>query len=382
MTRRSAASQRTREASEQARTRQSTVIGGFAEVAVRTVAPIVLALVAGGLIIWVMGVNPILFYRDILVHATAGSGWQHSLTAMAPLLLIGLGLIVAFRARLWNLGYAGGYLLAAAVVAGVAPDVMHVMPFGAGILVLCTLAVMLGAVLGVLPAYLKATRGTNEIITSLMVSFIAIGLANLLVKGPFQDAQVSVPQTRVLEIEYMLPYIPGTRVHVGVVLAFVLVLIFHVLLTKSSFGLAVDVFGSTPRAAAHVGINTVRMTVTVFILSSGLIALAGAVDMLGLWGYMRTNWNPAYGDKIIPFVFLARLNPLGSIPLIAFYAMLATGGTIAAQQAGLPIDFLLILVALILFFMVIIEYLGTRRNLGMSYLPEGLFASGRAGVRG
>src|SRR6185312_12029879 len=97
-------------------------------------------------------------------------------------------------------------------------------------------------------------------------------------------------------------------------------------------------------------------------------ALAGAIDMLGLWGYMRTNWNPMYGDKILPFVFLARLNPIGSIPLVAFYSILATGGTIAAQQVGLSVDFLLIIVALILFFMTIIEFMGNRKDLGKSYL--------------
>lgn len=100
--------------------------------------------------------------------------------------------------------------------------------------------------------------------------------------------------------------------------------------------------------------------------------LAAAVDMLGLWGYLRTNWNLGYGDKILPFVFLARLNPLGSIPLVAFYSVLATGGTIAAQDSDLSVDFLLVIVAFILVFMTIIEYLGTKSDLGESYVPRGL----------
>lgn len=348
------------------------------EIVVRTLTPVILALIAGGLIIWSMGVNPFEFYGDIFYLGVAGTGWQKTLTAMAPLLLIGLGLIVAFRAQLWNLGYTGGYLLAAAVVAGIAPDVMAILPFGIGVTVLFVLAVLIGMLLGYLPALLKAKYGTNEIITSLMVSFIAISLANILVKGPFQDTEVTVPQTRVLDLDFMLPYIPGTRVHVGFLFAIVLVLVFHVLLTKSSFGLKIDILGASPKAATHAGINAKKMIVIVFLLSSGMIALAGAIDMLGLWGYMRTNWNPAYGDKILPFVFLARLNPLGSIPLIAFYAILATGGTIAAQQAGLSVDFLLVIVALILFFMTIIEFMGNRRDLGKSYLPAGLFKSKKA----
>lgn len=344
------------------------------DVAIRTLLPIVLALAAGALIILAMGVDPLAFYGDIIALGLLGDGWQKTLTAMAPLLVIALGLIVAFRAQLWNLGYTGTFLLAAAVVAGISPTVFAALPFSLAVTVVCSAAVGVGLVLGALPAWLKARHGTNEVVSSLMVSFIAIGSANLLVRGPFSDPAVQVPQTRVLDIGFMLPYIPGTRVHVGFVVALALAAVFHLLLTRSSFGLKVDVLGASPKAAAHSGINVKQLVIVVFLLSSGMIALAGALDMLGLWGYMRTDWNPGYGDKILPFVFLARLNPLGSIPLVAFYAMLATGGTIAAQRAGLSVDFLLVIVALILFFMTVIELLGTRRDLGKSYLPRGLFA--------
>ncbi len=347
------------------------------QVLIRTIAPLLLALAATGGVIWAMGVNPVQFYGDIIALGLGGTGWQKSLTLMAPLQLIALGLIIAFRAQLWNLGYSGTYLLAAAVVAGTAPTIMQAVPFLLGVLLLLAMALAVGAAIGFLPALLKAKYGTNEIVTSLMMSFIAIGAANLLVKGPFQDPGVTVPQTRVLDLGLMLPFIPGTRIHVGFVIALVIVLAFHVILTRSAFGLKIDVLGASPKAATHAGINVKRLIVVVFLLSSGMIALAGAIDMLGLWGYMRTGFNPTYGDKILPFVFLARLNPLGSIPLVAFYAVLATGGTIAAQQVGLSVDFLLIIVALILFFMTLIELIGTRRDLGKSYLPAGLFAGAK-----
>ena len=346
------------------------------DLAIRTVAPLLLALAAGGGVIAALGANPLAFYADVVRLGIVGQGWQQTLTTMAPLLLVALGLIIAFRAQLWNLGYGGTYLLSAAVVAGIAPDVLAALPFVIGLIVLCGAALLIGAAVVFVPAVLKAKRGTNEVVTSLMMSFIAIGLANLLVKGPFQDSAVSVPQTRVLELGLMLPYIPGTRVHAGFVLALIVVALAHLVLTRSSFGLKIDMLGASPRAAAHAGIDVRRLIVVVFLLSGGMIALAGAVDMLGLWGYMRTNWNPGYGDKILPFVFLARLNPLGSVPLVGFYALLATGGTLASQRAGLSVDVLLVIVALVLFFMVLIEALGTRWNLGRSYLRRGLFAGG------
>lgn len=349
----------------------------------RTVVPILLALLCGGLVILALGVDPIRFYADVLSLGLgiggAGDGWQQTLTAMAPLLLVALGLIIAFRAQLWNLGYAGAYLLPAAVVAGIAPHVLGALPFGLGIALLLAIAVAVGAALALLPAVLKARYGTTEIITTLMMSFIAVGLVGILVKGPFLDRSVTLPQTRVLDIGLMLPYLPGTRVHVGFAIALGLVILFHIVLTRTSFGLRIDVLGASPRAAAHAGIRVKRLIVVVLLLSSGTIALAGAIDMLGLWGYLRSDWNPAYGDKILPFVFLARQNPLGSVPLVGFYAVLATGGTLAAQRAGLSVDFLLVIVALILLFMTVIEVIGTRRDLGRSYLPKGLLGAARMG---
>lgn len=331
---------------------------------VRTVAPLALALVAGGVVIWALGADPLAFYADVVRFGVAGDGWQQSLTAMAPLLLVAIGLIIAFRARLWNLGGSGTYLLAAAVVAGIAPGVLAALPYPLGVVLLFALAFAVGAALGLVPALLKVKHGTTEIITTLMVSFIALGVASMLIKGVLQDPAVTVPQTRVLELSLMLPYLPGTRVHVGIVIALVAALAAHYALTRTAFGTRVDMLGESPRAAAHAGVDVKRLTVIVLLLSSGVIALAAAIDMLGLWGYARTGWNPGYAEKILPFVFLARLSPLGSVPLVAFYAVLATGGTLAAQRAGISVDVLLVIVALVLLFMTIIEVLARRRELG------------------
>ncbi|WP_353987320.1 putative B6 ABC transporter permease subunit 2 [Ruicaihuangia caeni] len=352
------------------------------DVLVRTITPVVLALLAGALVLLMLGKDPLQFYGDIVYYGLAGNGWQNSMIAMAPLLLIALGLIIAFRGKLWNLGYNGQYLLGAAIVAGFGPDILVSFPLAIGIPLLAIMAIVVGAAWTIIPALLKAKYGTNEIITTLMMSFIGVSVTNILVKGPFQDASVAVPQTRELPFDGMLPYIPGTKVHIGFIIAILMVLAFHFILKRTSFGLRLDVFGASTKSAKHVGIDARKMTIVIFVLSGAMIALAAAIDIMGLWGYLRTNWNPAYGDKILPFVFLARLNPLASIPLVAFYAVLATGGTIAAQASNLSVDFLLVIVALILMFMTIIEYIGMKRDLGQSYLPQGLRQSLRLGSVG
>ena len=342
------------------------------DILIRSIVPLILALITGALILAMLGVDAIAFYSDIFRFGLLDRGWQSSIVRAAPLLLIALGLIVVFRGKLWNLGYDGQFLLAAAFVMGVGPILLV-----AGVPPLLMAVIMgvfgaaIAAVSTVVPAFLKAQFGTNEIISSLMMSFILIGVANMLVKGPFRDTSIQTPQTLTIPLDGMLPSIPGTRINIGIIAVLVIVVIAHLVLTRTSFGLRLDVYGSSPRAASHVGMSPKGTIYVLFAISGACIGLAAAVDMLGLWGYLRANWNPAYGTAVLPFVFLARLNVLGSIPLVFFYAVLATGGTLAAQRNAVSVDFLLVIVALILVFMTVIEYFGTRRDLGKSYLPDG-----------
>jgi len=339
---------------------------------VRSVAPVILALIAGGLLLLALGRNPVRFYVAVWQGGIELGGWQNSAVLMAPLLLIALGLIIVFRAGIWNLGYDGQYLLGAALVAGFGPSILPTWPTPIAYAVLFLMAGCAGALWTVIPALLKAWYETNEIITTLMMSFIGVGVANILVKGPFQDPTVNIPQTRTIPFNKMLPNVGGTRVDIGVLIALAAVLVVHYLLTRTSFGLRLAVLGANRRTARHVGINLRQVILTAFLWSGFLIGLAAVVDILGLWAYVRANWNPGYGDTVIPFVFLARLNPLVIVPFVAFYAVLSTGGDLAASKVNLPTDFLLVIVALILLFMTVIEYLGRRRDLGQSYLTPAL----------
>jgi general nucleoside transport system permease protein len=348
------------------------------ELVARSLVPVLLGLVAGAVLLLALGKDPLAFYGDVWKGGIQLTGWEDSAMRMAPLLMIAVGLIVVFRANIWNLGYDGQFLLAAALISGWGPGLTGSMPKLLAWVVLFLIAGTAAAIWTLVPAILRARFETNEIITTLMMSFIGVDLANILVKGPFQDPAVNIAQTKVIPIDSMLPAIPGTRIHVGVIVALVIAAIVHYVLTRTAFGLRLHVLGANPRAARHVGIDVPRLIVRSFLWSGALIGISAAIDMLGVWGYMRANWNPAYGDTVIPFVFLARLNVLAVIPFIAFFAVLSTGGDLAAQNADLPSDIILVLVALILLFMTVIEYLGRRRDLGGSYLSPGLWRALRA----
>jgi ABC-type uncharacterized transport system permease subunit len=342
------------------------------DVVVRSIVPVLLALGAGAILLLALGRDPITFYSNVWKGGIQLTAWQDSAIRAAPLLLIAVGLVVVFRANIWNLGYNGQFLLGAALISGLGPHLVGSEPRWLALLLLFIVAGGAGAAWTLVPALLKARYETNEIITTLMMSFIGVGVANILIKGPFQDPRVNIPQTRVLPLNKMLPAIPGTRIHIGVLVALAAALLVHFVLTRTSFGLRLQILGANPRAARHVGVKVPRLIVMSFLVSGLLVGMAAAADILGTWGYVRANWNPAYGDTVIPFVFLARLNALALIPFVVFYAVLSTGGDLATQQASLPTDFLLVLVALILLFMTVIEYLGRRRALGASYLTPGL----------
>ncbi|CAN5825768.1 ABC transporter permease [soil metagenome] len=326
--------------------------------------PLGLALVTSTIILAVLGVDFIAFYQDIL---TAGivreSGRFDVITRMAPILLIGCGLIYVFRANLWNLGMDGQYLLAAAFVAGLGPSVMAGLPFVMGWVVLALLAMVIGAAWTLIPSILKARYGINEIVTTLMMSFIGINLAVVLVSGPF-DGPASVPQTDVIPREAMLADLPGTSIHIGVLVSLLACLLTFLGFARTSFGTRLDVLGANARAAVHVGIDVPRLIVVAFLVSGALVGLAAAMDIQGVFGYMRADWNPAYVLTVVPLVFLARMNALALIPFAALLSLLSIGGLYAARRAAIPSDFVLLFMGILLLFMVGTQYLRDRRARG------------------
>ena len=165
-----------------------------------------------------------------------------------------------------------------------------------------------------------------------------------------------MPQTDVIPFNYLLPYIPGTRIHVGHHRRPGRAGLVHYMQTRTGYGLRLRILGANPKAAVHAGINVKRDIMTAFALSGGLIGLAAAVEILGVWGYVRADWNPAFGMTLFAIVFLAGLNVMVVIPFVFFFAVIQIGGHEAAREAGLPNDFLLLLVGLILFFMVLTEW--------------------------
>jgi simple sugar transport system permease protein len=328
----------------------------------RALLPILLALALGALILAGLGRDPVEFYARVVRRAVIDpTGLQETLVLMAPLLLIAACLIVCFRAGLWNLGMDGQFMLGAVFSASFAPALVAALPYWLAIAALFALAAAIAAAWVALPALLKARCGVNEIISTLMMSFLAFSVCGLLIKTVLGDPDSPAPQTLTLDVADRLPRLGGTLIHVGVVFAVFVVLAVHVVMTRTAFGLRLRMVGHNARAAVHAGLDVPRLMLAVFAISAALAGIGGAVEILGVRGVVRADWHPGYGLLVVPLVFLARFHGVAVIGFVFFFAVLSIGGESAARRADLPNHFLLVMMAMILVILALTDHVAARR---------------------
>ncbi|RST85049.1 ABC transporter permease [Aquibium carbonis] len=328
-----------------------------------TLGPILISLVLAGGVLVAVGVDPLAYYGLVVERGLLSPlGLQQTLTRMAPLLFIAAGLIVAFRAGMWNLGGDGQFLLGAVSAAASAPFLVQALPGWLALFAAFLIATAVAMVWSLVPALLRAYQGVNEIITTLMMSFLGVSLANVLVKLVFLDPGTTVPQTRTLAVADRLPRLFETTITSGLVFGLVAIVVVHLMMTRTAFGLRLRIVGANPRAAVHAGLDVPLLTVAVFAISAGLVGMGGAIDIIGIQGNVRADWNPAYGLAVIPVVFLARMNGFAAIGFVFLLSVLSIGGESAARRLGVPQHFTLVLISIVLITLAIAEYLDNRLN--------------------
>ena len=313
-----------------------------------------MAFFLGAIFLWITGKDPIQAYRLLVVRGLGGTfGITETLIKMAPLLIVSAGLLVAIKAGVWNIGIDGQLLVGASMVGIVAPRLVDSVPQSLMWLIAGSVGFAGGALWGVLPIVLKIRHGFNEIITTVMMNYLAINLTSWLVKGPFNDPTVVAPQMQVISPTFRLPDIPFTRIHIGLLMGLLAVLFVHVLFRRTVLGFKLTVLGASRQAAVHAGMPVNRLLALAFLLSAGFAGLAGSNDVLGVKGLFQGGWNPAYGLTGFALVFLARLNGLLVIPFAYFFAFLLFGGELMARTARIPAYFVQILEGLMLIFFAI-----------------------------
>jgi simple sugar transport system permease protein len=313
-------------------------------------ASVVLALLVGALFLRLTGSNPAEVY-GMMLRGAFGSryGTTETLVKAIPLMLCGLGVGIAFRMLLWNIG-AEGQLYMGAFAATWVCMTFPGWPAYLLLPVMVAAGCLAGGLWALLPALPRAYLRTNEVITTLMLNYVAILWVSYLVHGPWRDpAGLNFPLTRPFPRSAWLPTFPGTRVHVGLIVAVVAAAVLSLVLWRTRWGYEVRVIGESARAARYAGMDVERNILLVMFLSGALAGLAGMCEVSGVIHRLQHQISPGYGYSAIIVAWLARLNPWAVLAVAVLFGALLVGGY-AVQLAGIPAAVAYMLQGTILFF--------------------------------
>jgi general nucleoside transport system permease protein len=303
------------------------------------IVAIVAALLISGALIALDGANVLDAYRQILLGAFGTRlGITETLTRATPLMLTGLAAAVAFRARLWNIGAEGQFYIGAITVAAVASALFAGWPPYLLIPASLTAGAIGGMLTLLLPLGLRLRFGVDEVVTSLLLNFVVILFVSLLIEGPLRDPLAfGWPQSVPVPADAMLPkLVDRTRLHIGLVISIVAAIIIWLVQSRTVFGLQSRAAGLSPPAAIFAGVPLARTLVVVACISGGLAGLAGAIEVMGVKGYVTTDLSPGYGYSGIIVAMLANLHPLGVIAAALFAAIMFVGSDSMSRALGVP----------------------------------------------
>ena len=313
------------------------------------------ALIAASVFFKAYGVSPLRAYHLIITGALGSTvGLAETVRRTIPLLLTGVGLTVAFRAVFWNIGAEGQLLVGAIAATGVAlfvpmPEVlrlpaMFIAGFGGG------------AAWALIPALLKARLGINDVISTLMLNYVAAFCVQWLILGPWKGPTArGFAYTDKFPPSAMIPRIPGTTIHWPTLILGVLAAVLaYVWVARTRQGFEIRVVGENPDAARYAGISQGKVIIMVMLVSGGLAGLAGVGEVAGV---QRMLLDPAklslgYGYTAIIVAWLARRNPLAVLVTSFLFGAIMAGGDVIKVSLGLPFQLVNVFNGLILFFLI------------------------------
>ncbi|MCF3947986.1 ABC transporter permease [Acidiphilium iwatense] len=325
------------------------------------IAAVLVALCAGAALLAINGFNAL----DVFTVMIGGVFRNiHSITEMlliaTPLILIGVGLCVAFRCSMWNIGAEGQYY-AGAVAATFFGVHLNGLPAPLHIVLILAAGSIAGAAWAAIAGLLKIYFNASEIVTTIMLNYIATIATSYLVTGPMMEAGVTYPQSTELPHALRLPILlPHTRLHIGILIAIALAVIVQAFLFRSSAGYALRVVGINPHAARYAGISVRRSVVLAISISGALAGLAGAIQIAGVDFRLYQNISPGYGFTGIAVALLAYNRPIGAIFSGILFAVLSAGSVLMQMNSQVPQVLVFVIEGMVILSVVAFGALGMR----------------------
>ena len=323
---------------------------------------IIIPIIVVGIVFLVLILGALLVKTDVLkaleafYQGTFGStfGITSVLLKTAPLLLTGIGVAVAFRARLINIGAEGQLYIGALVTTWVGLTVD--LPSIVFIPLIMGLSFVAGGAWASVAAVLKAKYRINEIIVTFMMNFIAIYLASWAILNPLKGPSPGLAQTGDIAQSAMLPVFGDTRIHLGIIIGIFACILIYYFFKKTKKGFEIRAVGSNPIAARSAGISTFRSLFLAMMISGGLAGLAGMVEVSGLHHHLLDGISPGYGYTGIVIALVPNLHPLGIIPTALLFGAVFAGADAAHRIAELPIGMVFAMQGIIMFVVIILQW--------------------------
>jgi simple sugar transport system permease protein len=314
---------------------------------------IALTLVTMAVLFAIIGKDPITALHVYFIQPLTDSySLQEIAVKASPLVMIAVGLALCYTANIWNIGAEGQF-----VVGAVCGSWLAVATNGTGVghwvlPVMLLLGALGGALYAMIPAICRVYFGASEILTSLMLVYVADLGMDYLVRGPWRDPHgLNFPTTADFDPVATVPtLVEGGRLHAGVVVTLIMVMVIAVLLGRTIMGFEIRLVGAAPKAARFSGFNADRLVLVTFAVSGALAGLAGIIEVAGPIGHLQPGISPGYGFTAIIVAFLGRLNPVGILVAGLFLALTFIGGEVAQITLKVPLDLTKVFQGILLFY--------------------------------
>lgn len=313
---------------------------------------IVLGLLVGAIFIWSQGVNPFVAYYYLLEGSVLSwASLSGSLVKTVPLALTGLAVLFSYKSEIFNVG-AEGQLYLGAIGATIIGINFPGIPMALHITLAIAFAGVLGAIFAFIPGYLKAYKGINEIVVTMLMNYIALYVLSMVVQGPLKEPNSFFPRSLPMLPSATLPKLFGSHLHIGILLVIIFAVFLSWFFKRTTMGFKMVAAGANPNALHYAGVNVKYLLTKVMVISGFIAGAAGAIEIMGVHGRLIENFSVGIGYDAIAVALLANLSPIGTLLSAFFFGALKTGANSMQISTGIPVSFVYMVQAMVILFVV------------------------------